>query len=96
METGSLQMLLLIVACFAGIFLGSKYNFLVLVPVTIAAGTICGASALVNDLSGSATLVHITIPGIGLQAGYMLGLTSRDLVNQIRSTVAGLSGTEYR
>jgi hypothetical protein len=89
-------MILLIVACFAGIFLGLKYNFLVLVPVTIAAGSICGASALMNDLSVSTTLVHIIIPGVGLQAGYMLGLTSRDLVNQIWSAVAGLSGNQYR
>jgi hypothetical protein len=89
-------MTLLIVACFAGIFLGLKYNFLVLVPVTIAAGSIFGVSSLMNDPSVSTTLLHIVIPGVGLQAGYMLGLTSRDLVNQIWAAVAGLSGNEYR
>jgi hypothetical protein len=89
-------MTLLIVACFAGIFLGLKYNFLVLVPVTIAAGSIFGVSSLMNDPGVSTTLLHIVIPGVGLQAGYMLGLTSRDLVNQIWAAVAGLSGNEYR
>jgi hypothetical protein len=89
-------MTLLIVTCFAGIFLGLKYNFLVLVPVTIVAGSIFGVSALMNDLSVSTTFLHIVIPGVGLQAGYMLGLTSRDLVNQIWAAVAGLRGNQYR
>jgi len=89
-------MLLLIVACLAGIFLGLKYNFLILIPVTIVAGSICWASSLLNGGTVSATLIEVVIPGAGLQAGYMLGLTSREFVNQIWSTVVSLSGNEYR
>jgi hypothetical protein len=89
-------MLLLTIACLAGIFLGLKYNFLVLVPVTIVTGSICWASSLMNGVTLSATLIDVMIPGAGLQAGYMLGLTSRDLVNQVWSTVVSLSGNQYR
>jgi formate/nitrite transporter FocA (FNT family) len=92
----NLQMILLIAACLAGIFLGLKYNFIVLIPVTIVAGSIWGASALLNGLSVSTTLVEIVIPSVSLQAGYMLGLTSRDFISQIWSTLAGFSGREYR
>jgi hypothetical protein len=49
-----------------------------------------------NGVTLSGTLIDVIIPGAGLQAGYMLGLTSRDLVNQVWSTVVSLSGNEYR
>jgi formate/nitrite transporter FocA (FNT family) len=89
-------MLMLTIACLAGIFLGLKYNFLVLIPVTIVTGSICWASSLMSGVTLSATLIDVIIPGASLQAGYMLGLTSRDFVNQVWSTVVSSSGNEYR
>jgi len=75
-------MVLLIVACLAGIFFGLYYKFLVLVPLTLAAAVTCGASAVLHGQNMSAALFVIVIPAVGLQGGYMIGLTSRDLLGQ--------------
>jgi hypothetical protein len=92
----SLWMMFLIAACFAGVFLGLKYDFLVVIPVTIVVASVYFASSLTNGLSISTTLMNIVIPSISLQAGYMLGLTSRELVNQVWATIVSSSGNEYR
>ena len=75
-------MVLLIVAGLAGIFFGLYYKFLVLVPLTLAAALTCGAVAVVHGQNITATLFVIVIPVVGLQGGYMIGLTSRDLLSQ--------------
>jgi len=71
---------LLIVAFFAGILLGLYYQFLVLVPVTLAAAL---TSSLVAFFSGDSVLYAlsaIVVPAIGLQGGYIVGLTGRDFL----------------
>jgi hypothetical protein len=75
-------MVLLIVAGLAGIFFGLYYKFLVLVPLTLAAALTCGAVAVVHGQNITATLFVIVIPVVGLQGGYVIGLTSRDLLSQ--------------
>jgi hypothetical protein len=78
-------MILLIVGCLAGIFFGLYYNFLVLIPIALAAALTCSAGAVLHGHTISAALLAIVIPVVGLQAGYMLGLTSRDLLSQFLS-----------
>ena len=78
-------MILLIVASVAGIFFGLYYNFLVLIPLTLAAAVACSAAALLHGENVSAALLAIVIPAIGLQGGYMIGLTSRDVLSQFLS-----------
>jgi hypothetical protein len=78
-------MILLIVASVAGIFFGLYYNFLVLIPLTLAAALACSAAALLHGENVSAALFAIVIPAIGLQGGYMIGLTSRDVLSQFLS-----------
>jgi hypothetical protein len=78
-------MVLLIVASAAGIFLGLYYHLLVLVPVTMAAAVVFSAVALWHGETVSTALVAIVIPAIGLQGGYMIGLTSRDVLSQFLS-----------
>jgi transaldolase len=78
-------MVLLIVASVAGIFLGLYYNLLVLVPVTMAAAVALSAVALWHAETVSTALFAIAIPAIGLQGGYMIGLTSRDVLSQFLS-----------
>jgi hypothetical protein len=78
-------MVLLIVASVAGIFFGLYYNFLVLIPLTLAAAAACSAAALLHGQTVSAALFAIVIPAIGLQGGYMIGLTSRDVLSQFLS-----------
>lgn len=84
------QMVLLIVACLAGIFFGLYYNFLVLIPLTLAAAITCSAAAALHGQAISASLLAIIIPAVGLQGGYMIGLTSRDLLSQCVSRLNGV------
>jgi hypothetical protein len=78
-------MVLLIVASVAGIFLGLHYNLLVLVPLTLAAALVFSAAAQWHGQTVSAALFAVIIPAIGLQGGYMIGLTSRDVLSQFLS-----------
>jgi hypothetical protein len=78
-------MVLLIVACLAGIFFGLYYNLLVLIPLTLAAAVACSAAAVLHGQTISGALLATVIPAVGLQAGYMIGLTSRDLLSQVLS-----------
>jgi hypothetical protein len=80
---------LLIVACLAGIFFGLYYNFLVLVPLALAAALTCSAVAVTHGESISAALLAIVVPTVGLQGGYMIGLTGRDLLSQFLSRPGG-------
>ena len=72
-------MTLLITAAAAGFLLGLYYNFLVLIPITLAAAMACCASAVFADANGISALWPIIVPAVALQAGYMVGLTSRDI-----------------
>jgi len=78
-------MVFLIAASVAGIFLGLYYNLLVLVPLTLAAAVAFSAVALLQGETVAAALFAIVIPAIGLQGGYMIGLTSRDVLSQFLS-----------
>jgi len=78
-------MVFLIAASVAGIFLGLYYNLLVLVPVTMAAAVVFSGAALWHGETVSTALLAIVIPAIGLQGGYMIGLTSRDVLSQFLS-----------
>ena len=89
-------MLLLIIACLAGIYLGASYRITILIPVTIATCLACVAAAFINDQSLPATLISIAISTVSLQGGYMLGLTSRDALNQVFVALANYSRNEFR
>jgi hypothetical protein len=79
---------LLIVACLAGIFFGLYYNFLVLVPLALAAALTCSAVAVTHGESISAALLAIVVPTVS-PGGYMIGLTGRDLLSQFLSRPGG-------
>jgi hypothetical protein len=78
-------MVLLIAACLAGICTGLRYNFLVLVPLTLAAIMASGFASIWHGQTISGALLALVIPAVGLQGGYMIGLTSRELLNQFLS-----------
>jgi hypothetical protein len=84
------QMVLLIVSCLAGIFFGLYYKFLVLIPLTLAAAITCSAAALLHGQTISASLFAIVVPAVGLQGGFMIGLTGRDLLSQFVSRLSGV------
>jgi hypothetical protein len=71
---------LLIVASLTGIFFGLYYKFFILVPFTLAAAIASSVVALWVGHSVWTGLLEIVVPAVGLQGGYMIGLTSRDLL----------------
>ena len=70
--------MLIILACLTGVLLGLTFNVFVLFPVTIA-----GVLAYLFLSQGQGLGTAILIPAISLQAGSMIGLTSRDAFGQI-------------
>lgn len=76
-------MITLAVICLVGAYLGLHYGCLVLVPVTFVAAVVSATgSAVHGDPISSAWLIALT-QAIGLQGGYMIGLTGRDLFRPV-------------
>ena len=75
-------MILLGVACLIGGFVGLYFSVLVLVPLTAALAFACCLGAAGHGDMISATLFSFIPAAIGLQSGYMIGLTARDLFGQ--------------
>lgn len=78
-------MIMLIVACLAGIYFGLCYRFLILVPATLALMLASTVISAWQGLPTSGAVLAIVIPAIGLQGGYMIGLTGRDSLAQFIS-----------
>jgi hypothetical protein len=89
-------MMLSIVVCMAGLYLGLSYRIAILIPVTIGTGVLCSWAAYIDGQSASAMTISIVIPTISLQCGYMLGLTSRDVLGQFLVALANFSRKEFR
>jgi hypothetical protein len=71
---------LLIVAFFTGIVLGLYYQFLVLIPIALAAALTSSVVAFFSGDSVLYALYAIIVPAIALQSGYIAGLTGRDFL----------------
>lgn len=75
--------MLILLACGFGIYLGLYFGVLALLPFSVF-----GAGALLTSswMSGQSLLASASVlilPLIFLQAGYVLGLTSRDVFAQL-------------
>lgn len=75
-------MTLLIVASLAGVFFGLYYKFFVLVPITFAAAIASSTAALWDGHSAWSALSAVVLSTVGLQGGYMIGLTGREFLGQ--------------
>jgi hypothetical protein len=75
--------MLLILASIAGILLGLCFRVTILLPVTLAGAAAYAITSVGQD--PSAIILAIVISSVSLQAGYMIGLTSRNLFAQILS-----------
>jgi hypothetical protein len=75
--------MLLCIASLVGLFFGLYYTVFALLPVTLVTTLVCWAS--VGTIS-SASLEGL-VAAIGLQGGFMIGLTGRDVVGQLVSRV---------
>jgi hypothetical protein len=76
---------LLIALCLVGVFLGVYCHFLVLVPLTLTTAIACGTFAAWHGQTIFETLLTILTSAATLQGGYMIGLTSRQLLGQLIS-----------
>jgi hypothetical protein len=74
--------LTLLVACSVGIYFGLGYRCLVLVPTTLAAMIASGVVSAWQGQPVSGALLALVVPVVGLQGGYMIGLTGRDPLGQ--------------
>jgi hypothetical protein len=76
--------MLIVLVCIAGIVLGLTFNVFVLLPVTLAGAL---AYAFLSQEQGFSAAA-ILIPAISLQAGYMIGLTGRDMLAQLQARLS--------
>jgi hypothetical protein len=75
-------MITLCITCLVGVDFGLYYGFLVLIPVTLVAAVASVAGSAVHGEAISSILLTILAQAIGLQGGYMIGLTGRDVLSQ--------------
>ena len=71
-------MLLISVACLIGVVFGLHYKFVVLVPLTLAAGLAYSFAGALHGQTIPAIAFGIMLLAFALQGGYMIGLTGRD------------------
>jgi hypothetical protein len=77
--------MLLTISCLVGIFFGLYYNIFALVPLTLAAIFVCLAGATVHGETISFASFQALAAACGLQGGFMIGLTGRDVLGHIVS-----------
>jgi hypothetical protein len=73
--------MLIILACLVGVLIGLTLNVLVLLPVILAGIAAYACAAQGQGLAEMSAV--IVISAVSLQAGYFIGLTSRDMVAQL-------------
>lgn len=78
-------MMLPLLACGAGVYIGLYFNLLALLPFSVLGG---GAYILSASWSSDQSFLqsawNLLLPIVSLQAGYMFGLTGRDAYRQVR------------
>jgi hypothetical protein len=75
-------MITLCITCLVGVYFGLYYGFLMLIPVALVAAVASVAGSAVHGEAISSILLTILAQAIGLQGGYMIGLTGRDVLSQ--------------
>jgi hypothetical protein len=84
-EEARAHMLLMSTACLIGFFFGLQYKFLVLIPLTLVAALAYGVTGGLHEQTASTIAYAVVVIAFSLQAGYMIGLTSRDFLGQFVS-----------
>ena len=75
--------MLIILACLVGVLIGLTLNVFVLLPVILAG--VAAYACLAQGQGLGDIFAAIIVSAISLQAGYFIGLTSRDMVAQLRA-----------
>jgi hypothetical protein len=81
--------MLLTISCLVGIFFGLYYNVFALVPLTLVTTFVCLAGAIVHGETISFASFQGLAAACGLQGGFMIGLTGRDVLGHVVSRVSG-------
>jgi hypothetical protein len=71
-------MMLALLACGAGIYLGLHFNILALLPFTLLGAGAFIASSFASGQNLAESFGSLLIPMVAVQAGYMVGLTARE------------------
>jgi hypothetical protein len=85
----------LIFALLSGIFFGIYCPVLVLIPATLAMAATYSAAVLLDGGSTSSLASLITVPSVALQGGYMIGLTSRDVLAPLLARAKGSQSKRF-
>lgn len=73
-------MTFLILALLSGIFFGIYYNVLVVAPATLTLAVTCCVVAFFDTENAVSSASLIMVCSVAVQGGYMIGLTSRDIL----------------
>ena len=73
--------MLIVLASLVGIFIGLNFKAVILVPLFLFG--VAAYAALSIEHGFGATSLAIVVAAVSVQAGYMIGLTGRDLFAQI-------------
>jgi hypothetical protein len=76
-------MMLPLLACGAGVYLGFHFNILALLPFSILGAGAFILSVWSSGQSFADSVSILLLPAISVQAGYMLGLTGREIYGQL-------------
>jgi len=71
------------ITCLIGILIGLHYRALAVVPVTSAAVLVSCIGGTAHGQTFSAVVLTALLAAIGLQGGYMIGLTARSLFGRL-------------
>jgi hypothetical protein len=74
-----------------GLVLGLRFRVLILVPVIIAGMTVIAIAGIGLRASGWPIVVAIVAHAVGLQAGYLIGICTANMLGRKRSAAAGPS-----
>jgi len=76
-------MMFLAVTCMIGILIGLHHNVVAVVPATLAAVLASCIAAAANGEALLAIVATALLSTIGLQGGYMIGLTARGMLGRL-------------
>jgi hypothetical protein len=71
------------ITCLIGILIGLHYKALAVVPVTLAAVLVSCIGTAAHGQTFSAIVLTALLAAIGLQGGYMIGLTGRGVLGRL-------------
>ena len=77
--------MLLSIASLVGIYFGLYHTVFALLPVTLVTTFACCASAMAYGEAMSSASLEGLVAAIGLQGGFMIGLTGPDVLGQFVS-----------